>query len=155
MSKYLSGDFVAYNGNMPNSVRKSIEERFCSGEIKRLLATDAFSEGVDTTHVSVVMEWGWSSTDQTVSQRAGRGRRKSPGKNLSLVITPSDDWEILTSIEGVTKDNPLHSKRRKRVLNYKKRGWPVRKVRTVKEIDFSQIRTSGDFSDKTSGESQT
>lgn len=149
--KYLEG-FTVYHGGLPNSVRKDIEERFCAGQITRLLATDAFSEGVDTTHVSIVCEWGWSGTDQTVSQRAGRSRRRSEGKYRSLVITPSDDWEIATEIPGAFKENPLLNKRRKRVLNYKKRGWPVVKVKSVKDINFSQITQSDD---ENSGDSQT
>ncbi len=150
MEKHLPPGFVVYHGQLKDKERKDIEKRLCSGEITRLIANDALSEGVDTTHVRVILEWGWSTTDMTVSQRGGRGRRKTKGKRLGLIITPSDDWEIGTEMEGVEKENPLHAKRVSRVANYSRRGWPIIKVNEAEEIDFAEVNVdamAGDDAD--------
>ena len=139
IEKYLPPGFVVYHGQLKNKDRERIEKGLCSGEITRLIANDALSEGVDTTHVRVILEWGWSTTDQSVSQRGGRARRKAKGKGIGILVTPSDDWEISTPMEGVTKDNPMLDKRRARVSNYSKRGWEVIKVNDVSEIDFNEV----------------
>lgn len=139
MDKYLPPGFVVYHGQLGDTERRDIETRLCSGEITRLIANDALSEGVDTTHVKVILEWGWSTTDQTVSQRGGRARRKAKGKNIGIVVTPSDDWEIPTELDGVSKDNPMKMKRVNRVSNYSKRGWEVVKVDQISQINFDEV----------------
>lgn len=142
VEKYLPPGFVVYHGQLKDKERAAIEKDLCDGKITRLIANDALSEGVDTTHVRVIVEAGYSATDQTVSQRGGRARRKADGKKMGVIITPSDDWTIDTDMDGVEKENPLKKKRISRVSNYSKRGWPVVKINEIHEINFSEINES-------------
>jgi superfamily II DNA or RNA helicase len=136
----LPPGFVAYHGQLSDSERSRIEAGVMSGNIKRLVANDSYSEGVDTTKLRVMVEAGWSINDETVSQRAGRNRRRDAGKNLGVVITFLDDWEIPCQVEGMSKKNPLKDRALSRIRNYTKRGWPVLKINDPKEIDFSEIQ---------------
>lgn len=137
---FLSGDFVQYHGQLSAKEREIIEAKIISGELKRIVANDALSEGVNTTKLRVMIEAGWSITDQTVSQRAGRGRRKDKGKNLGVIVTFLDDWEIPDLLQGMTKSNPLQARAEKRISNYKSRGWPILKIHNPDEINFSEIQ---------------
>lgn len=136
---YLPPGFVIYHGQLKDSERQRIEKGLCDGSILRLVANDALSEGVDTTHVRVILEGGWSTTDQTVSQRGGRARRRAEGKERGALITLADNWEIINKANGESVTNPLKAKASRRIANYSRRGWPVHKVKSPQEIDFSKI----------------
>lgn len=132
--------FTVYHAQLSNKEKDEIEKGIMSGDLKRIIANDALSEGVNTTKLRVMIEAGWSIGDQTVSQRGGRNRRKDEGKKLGVIITFLDDWEIPDQIVGMTKVNPLKGRAESRISNYKTRKWPVLKVKNPSEIDFSEIQ---------------
>lgn len=132
--------FTVYHGQLSSKDRTEIEKGIMSGELKRIIANDALSEGVNTVKLRVMIEAGWSIGDQTVSQRGGRNRRKDPGKKLGVIVTFLDDWEIPDQIVGMMKVNPLKGRAESRISNYRARKWPVLKIRDPMEINFSEIQ---------------
>lgn len=138
MSKLPPG-FSVYHGQLSGPERSRVEAGIISGELKRIVANDALSEGVNTTKLRVMIEAGWSINDETVSQRAGRNRRKDDGKKMGIIITMLDDWEIKGDVEGLSKTNPLKQRAASRLRVYEKRKWPVLKIKKIDEIDFSEI----------------
>lgn len=139
IENYLPSDFEFYHGQLPDSKRRDIERRLVSGEIKRLVANDSLSEGVDTVKARVVVDVGWSATDSTVSQRAGRNRRKDEGKSMGVIITLRDNWKITGDLPGDEKDNPMKARASKRISMYRKRKWPILKIEDISQVDFSEV----------------
>jgi len=95
----------ALHGDMDQKSRMETLDRFRSGEITFLAASDVAARGLDIPDVSHVINFDlpWQSDDYV--HRIGRtGRAGRSGRALSLV-TP-DDLKLLDSIVKITGDTP-------------------------------------------------
>lgn len=156
MEHFLPPGFAIYHAQLGEREKKTIEKGIYDGSIKRLVANSSFSEGVDTTKMRVLMNADWTVSDQVVSQRGGRNRRKDEGKLLGLIIDLLDDWGEIKRLEAVKhikdmmqevpdsleKPDPMFKKAKSRLKQYKDRGWPVVEIDSVAEIDFSEVNES-------------
>jgi len=72
-------------GDRSVSVREKIAGRLRTGALAAVVATDAWSAGIDIPELRWVAIEAWSSAPVGVLQRAGRGSRLAPGK-ASFVV---------------------------------------------------------------------
>lgn len=151
---YLPSDFVVYHGDMTGKERKTIEEGITSGTIRRIVANDALSEGVDTTEMDVVIDAAWTVSDKDVSQKGGRNRRMREGKRWGVIVNFRDEWGELARQatlqerqmldidvameEGLEKPDPLFRRAQARLKQYRDRGWPVFEIDSPTQIEFDR-----------------
>lgn len=160
---YLPPDYEVYHAQLSDKERKRIEDGVYSGEIKRLVANGAFSTGVNTTRLRVLFNVDWTTSEQVVSQRAGRNRRLdvSDGTELGIILELQDNWgqealeEARKNAPALTADaitpqdeageekeipnDPFWGKAQARLARYRKRGWKVVKIDSASEIDYQEI----------------
>ena len=149
----LPPGYEIYHAQLPEKEKRRVEAGIYDGSIKRLVSNSAFSEGVDTTKLRVLVNADWTASDQTVSQRGGRNRRLDADKNIGIIIDLRDNWMEKVRREQVKrleddgheanamelKEDRLFGKAQTRLARYRRRGWPIVKVASPPEIDFSEI----------------
>jgi len=150
--------FEKYHAKISTKEKRRIEAGLYSGELKRLIANDALSEGVDTTQLRWLIDANWSSSDVLVSQKGGRNRRLLPGKDYGIIVNFADDWIELALAEqdkelalgaGLpagesNKKDGFFMKANNRIRQYSDRGWPI--LRISKPEDIVWIEGSSDTS---------
>lgn len=78
------------NGNMSQNARNRMMERFRSGEISMLVATDVAARGIDIEGLTHVFHYAVPTVVEAYIHRSGRtGRAGKEGKTICLV-TPDD-----------------------------------------------------------------
>lgn len=124
---FLPPGTVLFHASLPPAEKRRILSGFEDGSIRRIVSTDAMGEGVDPSRLRVVVDANWTTTDAKVSQRAGRCRRKAPGKTLGYVVNFLDSFDPTT-----------RRRSNQRLLNYRKRGYEVVPVGPSDEIRYEQ-----------------
>lgn len=125
--EYLPEGFELFHSELPPDEYSRILAGFETGEILRVASTDAMGEGVDPSRLRVVIDANWTTSDTKVSQRAGRCRRRAPGKTVGYVVAFDDQFD--------------HGARRKsatRIRLYEGRGYEIRRLESVKDLSFSE-----------------
>ncbi|MFC3121499.1 ATP-dependent RNA helicase SrmB [Agaribacter flavus] len=128
-------------GEMPQAKRLSAINKFKSGEVKLLLATDVAARGIDVQDVSHVINYDMPRGADVYVHRIGRtGRAGAKGTAISLVEAHDFIW--LGKISRFTGEplkarvidtlKPKH-KAPKLVKKPKKKKAPANKKRTVKK----------------------
>jgi hypothetical protein len=82
-----------YHAGMDPALRASVQERFMSGELRWIVATNAFGMGVDVPNIRLVYHWDHPGTIADLAQEAGRAGRDG---------LPSEHWLNITR-KGVAK----------------------------------------------------
>jgi ATP-dependent RNA helicase SrmB len=108
--QYLSGKLYAeelpcvwLEGKMPQDKRNRAIERFKSGEIKVLVATDVAARGLDIDDISHVINFDMPRKVDIYIHRIGRtGRAGNKGTAISLV--EAHDMGVIGKIERYTKE---------------------------------------------------
>jgi len=108
--QYLSGKLYAeelpcvwLEGKMPQDKRNKAIERFKSGEIKVLVATDVAARGLDIDDISHVVNFDMPRKVDIYIHRIGRtGRAGNKGTAISLV--EAHDMGVIGKIERYTKE---------------------------------------------------
>lgn len=121
--KKLMPEMEVCHAQLGTKDRKEIEQKFVSGEAKRILSTDVLSEGVDPRKLMILIDPSSVKGDSAMVQKRGRLRR--PGKEKGILINFSDDWS-----------EALSNKAKKRIKDHKDRGDNVIIVDDIKQITF-------------------
>ncbi|NQY86646.1 MAG: ATP-dependent RNA helicase SrmB [Colwellia sp.] len=108
--QYLSGKLYAeelpcvwLEGKMPQDKRNKAIERFKSGEIKVLVATDVAARGLDIVNITHVINFDMPRKVDIYIHRIGRtGRAGNKGTAISLV--EAHDMAVIGKIERYTKE---------------------------------------------------
>ncbi len=89
----------ALHGDLPQSKREKVLERFDKGEVKILVATDVAARGLDVDHITHVVNWDMPEQEpDNYIHRIGRtGRAGRSGKAVSFIGL--DDKSILRRVE--------------------------------------------------------
>jgi ATP-dependent RNA helicase SrmB len=96
----LRVDFL--HGEIAQSDRKQVMNRFRSGQIEVLVATDVAARGLDIQGVELVINFNVAQSGDDHVHRIGRtGRAGELGKAITLVS--SDEWNQMSSIERYLK----------------------------------------------------
>lgn len=125
----LMPDFEVCHGELNVKARELIENRFTSGEAKRVISTDCLSEGVDPRHLMVMIDATAVKGDSSMVQKRGRLRR--PGKAHGVLIQFQDEWS--TNFEN---------KARSRIKEHRKRGDSVFERSSLTDIRFVSSEAS-------------
>jgi len=73
----LRGDFAValYHGKMPAAQRKESQDAFMSGDLKAMVATNAFGLGIDKADIRFVVHYNFPGSVEAYYQEAGRAGR--------------------------------------------------------------------------------
>lgn len=108
--------------------RKEMQQRFKSGEIKRVIATDVWNTGVDFPDLTTVINASGRSSVITTTQGGGRVSRIASGKSSATVV------DIIDAFDGTASSFYRGSISRKKTYTeqgWEQHGWPESKRKTV------------------------
>ncbi|MNK73696.1 DEAD-box ATP-dependent RNA helicase CshA [compost metagenome] len=90
LERIMGCEFGFLNGNMSQNARNRMMDRFRSGEITYLIATDVAARGIDIEGLTHVFHYAVPNVVEAYIHRSGRtGRAGKEGKTICLV-TPDD-----------------------------------------------------------------
>ncbi len=90
LERLMGFEFGFLNGNMSQNARNRMLERFRSGELNYLIATDVAARGLDIEGLTHVFHYAVPNVVEAYIHRSGRtGRAGKEGKTICLV-TPDD-----------------------------------------------------------------
>ena len=94
--------------------RNEIYARIASGEMKKVVSTHIFKEGVNFVHLNVVVNASGGGSDIAAAQIPGRASRKSEGKDKAYMVEFWHPWDT-----DLGKAGPLLAadKQRRKVYN--------------------------------------
>jgi superfamily II DNA or RNA helicase len=108
-------------------------DQFEKGELKRVIATGCWGEGVDFVYLDILANVSGTASPITTIQWSGRNSRLHDKKTAGLVIDCSDKWD-------------LWSARRASIRNrvYRSKGWNISHGNVVGKPTISTALKQGD-----------
>lgn len=98
--KSLKADFI--HGEISQSDRKQVMNRFRDGKLQVLVATDVAARGLDISDVDLVVNFAIAQSGDDHVHRVGRtGRADKKGRAVTLV--DKTEWNMMSSIERYLK----------------------------------------------------
>ena len=106
LTKVLERNVAVHHGNIPNSVRKAIEQDFRDKNIRILVATNTLAQGVNLPIRTVIVHSSWrhnpngeseriSSNDYwNIAGRAGRAGQETEGTIIHIVSSRTDEADF-------------------------------------------------------------
>ena len=91
---------VLYHGGMPDEERKTVQDRFMSGEAPVVVATNAFGMGVDRADLRAVIHWDVPGSVEAYYQEVGRAGRDGHEAWCELLYNYADVRTQEFFIEG-------------------------------------------------------
>jgi ATP-dependent RNA helicase SrmB len=112
----LRVDFI--HGEISQSDRKQVMNRFRAGQLEILVATDVAARGLDIEGVELIINFNVAQSGDDHVHRIGRtGRAGKEGKAITLVST--NEWNQMSSIERYLKIRFERRKVQDLVANYR------------------------------------
>eukprot|EP00808_Paulinella_micropora_P011793 g23489.t1 len=129
-----------YHGYVPPIERQENWDRFASGQVSLLVATDLASRGLDTTQVTHVLNFDFPSSPIDYLHRVGRTARAGKGGKAVSFVGPRDQTLCNAIREALQDERPLDA-----LFVWKKApGTPAPTERAVQRTDrHSPIRAVG------------
>jgi single-stranded-DNA-specific exonuclease len=90
LRKTIGNDVMFYHAGMPSSERTQVESRFRAGELRIIVATSAFGEGIDLPDVRNVVLYHLNFDFTEFNQQAGRAGRDGKPAFIHLLFGESD-----------------------------------------------------------------
>lgn len=90
LHKRLSGQVMFYHAGMPSADRAEVETRFRAGELRVIVATSAFGEGIDLPDVRNVVLYHLNFDFTEFNQQAGRAGRDGAEAYIHLLFGDGD-----------------------------------------------------------------
>jgi single-stranded-DNA-specific exonuclease len=90
LRKRLGNDVMFYHAGMPSPERAEVEARFRAGELRIIVATSAFGEGIDLPDVRNVVLYHLNFDFTEFNQQAGRAGRDGEAAQIHLLFGDAD-----------------------------------------------------------------
>ncbi len=93
LTAYLQGEGIdaeGYHGEMKTAERHAIQDRFMAGELRMIVATNAFGMGIDKPDIRAVIHHHIPATLEAYYQEAGRAGRDGEPAECVLLFDPED-----------------------------------------------------------------
>lgn len=90
LRKRLGNDVMFYHAGMPSPERAEVETRFRAGELRVIVATSAFGEGIDLPDVRNVVLYHLNFDFTEFNQQAGRAGRDGTPADIHLLFGEAD-----------------------------------------------------------------
>ncbi|HKP74143.1 MAG TPA: ATP-dependent DNA helicase RecQ, partial [Longimicrobiaceae bacterium] len=81
---------VGYHAGLPDRERKRIQDRFMSGDVRVVVATNAFGMGIDKSDVRIVVHYNMPGNLEAYYQEAGRAGRDGGPSDCVLLHAYAD-----------------------------------------------------------------
>ena len=116
--------------------RKALYEQIKAGEIRKVMSTYVYKQGVDFPQLSVMIQAGGGGSAIASAQIPGRGSRLSDGKEKAYLVDFWHPWDKKLNDAGELVDGPVlrDDKARRRV--YKKLGFTQGPVGGIDDLPF-------------------
>jgi ATP-dependent DNA helicase RecQ len=111
-----------YHAGLPVPVRSRTQERFMSGRVRAMVATNAFGMGVDKPDIRAVVHWRPPSSLEAYYQEAGRGGRDGLPARALVLWSPSDLRGLRRRVD---QSFPPLSLLVRAVWRIQRHGWPA------------------------------
>jgi ATP-dependent DNA helicase RecQ len=93
VSQFLQGEgfeVLAYHGRLSGKRRKEAQDRFMAGQLKAMVATNAFGMGIDKPDIRFVIHYDMPGSLEAYYQEAGRAGRDGEAARCVLLYDSSD-----------------------------------------------------------------
>jgi ATP-dependent DNA helicase RecQ len=93
VTDYLQGlgfEVARYHGRLGNRERHRNQDRFMAGELKAVVATNAFGMGIDKPDIRFVIHYSMPGTLEAYYQEAGRAGRDGEPARCAMLFQPED-----------------------------------------------------------------
>jgi superfamily II DNA or RNA helicase len=115
--------------------RKEIYARMKDGELRKMLATHCWKQGVDFEGLDIVINASGGGSDISSKQIPGRASRKADGKDKAYMVDFIHEWDW-DETGTKRKPGPLLSSDYSRRKSYKELGFEQHFVDSINELPF-------------------
>lgn len=119
-----------------NADRKKLYDEFRAGNIMKMLASGAWSTGVDFPLLDVVINTYGASSDILTKQISGRASRRSEGKDCAYIVEFWPEWDVVDINNPHSRPGPNLRAAQARKRSYKELGFKQTWVQRLTEVPF-------------------